>query len=147
MILHLNFSNQYLFTYEVIMHLYMLSSHMKDRTLCQSITDWLSLYNHIGLSTCWWGSFNSYINHVLSWAAIIVALYLAFLIDKDTVGCLLLHHDSTLDPRLNSYLVVKCLMSWSLIKSTPQWPTTSHDAHFLYKSPNWKFLQHTWVCV
>lgn len=43
-------------------------------------------------------SFMSLFNQMDSWVASVAALYSAFVLDKTTVGCFLLHHETAAEP-------------------------------------------------
>ena len=51
------------------------------------------------------------LNQIASHVALDMALYSAYVDDRETIGCFLLLHETTLDPMLNAYSVVDLLSS------------------------------------
>ncbi len=90
------------------------------------IAPWLSHRITIAFfSFMYLDSFMSFVIHIASLVACVLAMYSASVVDKAIVGCRLLLHEVAPPPIMNTNPMVDLLSSRSPTQSTSQYPTTS----------------------
>ncbi len=90
------------------------------------IAPWLSHRITIAFfSFMYLNSFMSFVIHIASLVACVLAMYSASVVDKEIVGCHLLFQEMVPPPIMNTNLVVDLLSSRSPAQSASQYPTKS----------------------